>query len=165
MSTRNQMKKALQQVVVPHLRELGFRGTFPHFRRRSDWIDLVTFQFDSYGGGFIIELGRCGLEEYTTDWGKQIPPDRLTTWYLPMNQRTRIQPRPGGGADSWFRYDSATTTEDFVQIARSALALLAPGDRLFDNIPFHHGDAPDSFTLRGLPVALRNAVKRLLRRD
>lgn len=159
------MKKALQQVVVPHLRELGFRGAFPHFRRRSDRIDIVTFQFDSYGGGFIIELGRCGLEGYTTYWGEHIPPESVTTWDLPMDQRARIQPRPDGGTDSWFRYDSATTTEDFVQIARSALALLPPGDKLFDNIPFHHGDAPDSLTLRGLPVALRNAVKRLLRRD
>lgn len=135
MSNRDQMKNALQQVVIPHLRNLGFKGSFPHFRRRSDWIDIITFQFDQNGGGFVIELGRCELEGYETDWGEHISPDKVTTWYLPFNQRRRIHPRSFLRKESWFRYDTAITTKDFEDIARSALKLLTPGNKLFDGIP------------------------------
>lgn len=51
------MISSLKNLFVPALRERGFKGTFPHFRRRrSDRIDLLTVQFDRHGGGFIIEI-------------------------------------------------------------------------------------------------------------
>src|SRR5262245_55019868 len=111
---RDQMKKALRDLVVPRLREAGFDGSFPHFRRRRpDLIDLFTFQFDRHGGGFIIELAQCAAEGLTTHWGKKIAPDKVTPWDLPTTQRARIQPRVGSGTDSWFRYDGAVSEETF----------------------------------------------------
>lgn len=43
------MIAALKAVFVPVLRERGFKGSFPHFRRiRPDRIDLLTVQFDKW---------------------------------------------------------------------------------------------------------------------
>src|ERR1043166_129331 len=105
--TREQMSQALKAVVVPILRERGFTGTFPHFRRRKpERIVFFTFQVDRHGGGFVIEIGRCEPSGCTTHWGKQIAPAKVTAWDLPPKQRARIRPSDGSGTDSWFRFDS-----------------------------------------------------------
>jgi hypothetical protein len=52
------MDKALKGRVIPTLRQAGFTGSFPHFRRiQGERTDLITFQFDKWGGGFVIEIG------------------------------------------------------------------------------------------------------------
>ncbi len=49
--SRDAMIEELKRVAVPVLRSLGFKRSFPHFRRVTDTqIDLLTFQF-SMGGG------------------------------------------------------------------------------------------------------------------
>ncbi|MEY8738422.1 DUF4304 domain-containing protein [Bacillales bacterium AN1005] len=54
---RKKMDNALKQVVIPTLREQGFKGSLPHFRRiNENNIDLITFQFNKWGGSFIVEL-------------------------------------------------------------------------------------------------------------
>src|SRR4051812_788287 len=127
---RDQMKKALKDVVVPRLRETGFAGSIPHLRRRRpDRIDLFTFQFDRHGGGFIIELAQCAPEGFTTHWGKQIAPDKVTPSDLPLTQRARIQPRVGSGTDSWFRYDCGAGSEIFTQTAESVLPFVGQAER------------------------------------
>lgn len=51
------MNEALQSIVVPHLRSVGFKGSFPHFyRKRSDYIDLLSVQFNLKGGCFVVEI-------------------------------------------------------------------------------------------------------------
>jgi hypothetical protein len=55
---RNKMVAALKAEVVPQLRKNGFSGSFPHFRRIGPTkTDCVTFQFDKWGGGFVVEIG------------------------------------------------------------------------------------------------------------
>ncbi len=101
------MIASIKEIVVPQMRERGFRGSFPHFRRRTDrQIDLLTFQFDRNGGGFVIEISRCPPGGITTSWGKEIPPAKVTAQDLHPDERQRLQPFGGGGTDSWFRYDS-----------------------------------------------------------
>src|SRR4051812_31037099 len=125
----DQMKAALKTAVVPHLRERGFSGSFPHFRRcGSSGIDLLTFQFDRWGGGFVIEIGKCPVEGITTYWGKEIAPGKVTAWDLHPNKRVRIQPVPGSGPEEWFRYDSATTEDDFDRVAESVMICLEKAD-------------------------------------
>ena len=59
------MISKLKKIVVPGLRERGFKGSFPHFRRISEKkIDLITFQFHRYGGGFVIEVEVCSPEGF-----------------------------------------------------------------------------------------------------
>jgi hypothetical protein len=128
--SRDQMKKALKDVVVPRLKEAGFAGSFPHLRRRRpDRIDLFSFQFDRHGGGFIIELAQCAPDGFTTYWGKHITPDKVTAWDLPPTQRARIQSRAGSGTDSWFRYDAS----DFTKTAESVLPFVGQAERMFDD--------------------------------
>lgn len=62
-SEKKRMISVLNTIVVPEIRKRGFKGSFPHFRKISeDKIDLITFQFDRYGGGFVIEVGVCSAE-------------------------------------------------------------------------------------------------------
>lgn len=130
------MVRALKAVVVPLLREHGFTGSFPHFRRLHQLrIDLLTFQFDRHGGGFIIEIGRCGPQGFTTHWGKQIPPEKVRAWDLPAKQRARIQPRNGSGTDSWFRFDDLAA-DDFTRTANSVVPFLTKAETMFDE--FEH---------------------------
>lgn len=141
-NARDQMIRALKKSVVPQLRERGFSGSFPHFRRRrSDRIDLFTFQFDRNGGGFVIELGQCPPEVFTTHWGKQIQPEKVTAWDLPPSRRARIKPRVGSGTESWFRYDSVATEDEFRQLEESLLPFVAQAGRMFDD--FDHIDKID----------------------
>jgi hypothetical protein len=73
------MISELWKIVVPELRNKGFKGSFPHFRSISeDKIDLLTFQFDRYGGGFVIEVGVCSPEGITHSWGEKVPKFHLT---------------------------------------------------------------------------------------
>lgn len=104
---RDAMNAALSEVVVPVLRSKGFKGSMPHFRRIADGTaELLTFQFDRWGGGFVIEIARCSDQGFTTHWGKHIPASKVTAWDLAPNNK-RIQPREGSGTDAWFRYDDA----------------------------------------------------------
>ena len=57
-SSRAVMTAEYKRVVVPILRELGYSGTFPHFRRtRGKRVALLGFQFSSWGGKFCVEVG------------------------------------------------------------------------------------------------------------
>jgi uncharacterized protein DUF4304 len=57
------MIAALKAEFVPALKARGFKDSFPHFRRiEPDKIDLHTVQFDKWGGGFVIEIAKCGPE-------------------------------------------------------------------------------------------------------
>lgn len=104
--SRTEMISALQEIVVPKLRELGFKGRFPHFRRpNNDQIDLLTFQFDLAGGGFVIEISKCPPEGITTYLGDHIPPDKVRAWDMHPNDRFRLQPHQGSSTSDWFRYD------------------------------------------------------------
>jgi hypothetical protein len=120
-SPRELMDEALKAKVVPSLRSDGFTGSYPHFRRlRESQVDLLTFQFDRYGGGFLIEVSRCGLEGITTHSGKHIEASRVRAWDLHPNARLRIKPRAGAGTDSWFRYDDG----QYDSVADAVLAKL-----------------------------------------
>lgn len=113
------MLRALREGVVPKLRARGFSGTFPHFRRRgANQIDLLTFQFDKYDGGFVVEIAKCPPEGVRTSWGAEITPGKVNAHHI--NQRLRLG-SAGPGSDHWFRYDRGASTN---QIAESVLPYL-----------------------------------------
>ncbi len=128
---RESMIRALQEIVVPRLREQGFKGSFPHFRRSSkEKIDLLTFQFDKWGGGFVIEISKCPSEGITTYLGEPIPPNKVTAWDLHPDERYRLQPRRGSSPSDWFRYDNPTRQEDvFEKTARQVLPFLLEAEK------------------------------------
>jgi len=120
------MLAALEAHLLPVLRDQGFKGSLPHLRRaRADGIDLLTIQFDKRGGGFVIEIARCGREGITTHWGKKIPAGRVKAHDLPHDQRHRLG-SPGPGVDGrWFRYDSGTSCD---AVAEQVVAMLPEAD-------------------------------------
>jgi hypothetical protein len=102
---RKAMIATLKQVVIPRLRALGFQGSFPHFRRlNEDRTDLLLFQFDKYGGGFVVELGTSPPGDFVTSWDEHIPAKKLEVSYLEPDQRHRLG-AVSKGEDHWFRYD------------------------------------------------------------
>jgi uncharacterized protein DUF4304 len=133
MADRKQMLDALKAVLIPSLKCDGFSGSFPHYRRRqSDFYDLMTFQFDKHGGGFVVEIARClpsGIERRTghVQAGKARACDRHP------NYRKRIKPRQGAGTDAWFRYDQE---EAPAEVARAALRALSNPTIWDDVSPF-----------------------------
>jgi hypothetical protein len=117
MQLREAVEKELKAIVVTALRASGFKGSFPHFRRPlPERIDLLTFQFDRHGGGFVLEASQCPPEGVTTYWGKAIAPSKVTAHDLHPDSRIRVQRTPGSGTDSWFRYDQGQVQECALQV-------------------------------------------------
>ncbi|MEH7336785.1 DUF4304 domain-containing protein [Neobacillus drentensis] len=125
---RDSMVSSLKKIVIPFLRENGFKGSIPHFRRiKENKIDLLTFQFDRYGGGFVIEVAVCPPDGVTTHWGKKVPPHKVTAHDL--NNR----PRLNGG--EWFRYDAPDADEDiFDAVANELLDCIPEAEKYWDKI-------------------------------
>lgn len=121
MANRKQMDEALKTNVIPYLRANGFKGSFPHFRRRNKHqIDLITFQFNRYGGSFIVELAVCPLDGITMSWGQHIPPNKVTA----HDVNTRYRLSENNIDDYWFQYENAENEADYHAVAKSVISLL-----------------------------------------
>ena len=113
---RDKMVAALKEIVVPTLRDMGFRGSFPHFRRqRDEQMDLLTFQFSQWGGSFVVEIAHCPAIGYTLPTGEMVSPDRARVDHQHYRSRLRLGVRPPpNNRDHWFRFkpDSPTVYTD-----------------------------------------------------
>ena len=118
---RLEMNRALQKEFVPHLRQRGFTGSLPHFRRLGERVDLLTVQFDRYGEGFVIEVARCPTTGVTTHWGQHISAGNVTARDLHPNNRRRLGSPAPGHDGHWFRFDDGTAC---IAVARSAVEFL-----------------------------------------
>lgn len=128
-SERDKMISALKNIVVPELRAKGFKGSFPHFRRISeDKIDLMTFQFDRYGGGFVVEAAVCSPEGVTFSWGEKVPPNKVTAH--DVNDRLRLNEKNG----QWFRYDVEKESENiYEEVAKEVLKHLIEAEEYWES--------------------------------
>ena len=102
------MEAALKAKCVPVLRDLGFKGTFPHyFRDTNGFVALITFQFFSSGGSFCIEIGYADPQRTNVTF----KPDTETK-KLRVNQ-TRLRCRLGAdqGNDKWFQFGRTSYDE------------------------------------------------------
>lgn len=99
------IRSNLRERLVPQLRLRGFRGSFPHFRRKSEkQMELLTFQFDLSGSGrFVIELAKCPLDGAVLKWGPRVPPNKVTAHDL--DRRLRLGAATEGD-DHWFSPES-----------------------------------------------------------
>lgn len=130
-SERDDMIFELKKIVVPELRKRGFKGSFPHFRRNSEVkIDLMSFQFDRYGGGFVIEVGVCSPEGFTHSGGEKVPHNKVTVHDLNPDNRLRLKENDG----QWFRYDVENKSEDICEkVANEVLKELYEADEYWKN--------------------------------
>ena len=117
------MNRVFRDRIVPALRERGFKGSMPHFRRVVDGtMHLISFQFRSIGGSFVAEIAKCPAGEHTTSWGKVIPESKMNATYLPpFKVRIRLGPADGFG-DHWF--DFATRPDGCEMCATELIALM-----------------------------------------
>lgn len=112
------MDSALKKVVIPILREQGFKGSLPHFRRKNEKnIDLITFQFNKWGDSFVVEMTSCPLEGVTMYWGEHIPSNKVTAQLL--NNRFRLGAKAKSEEGIWFIFEKAQTEEEFEKVAMS----------------------------------------------
>jgi hypothetical protein len=130
MQKKEDMVFSLKELFVPALRERGFKGSLPHFRRPAkDRIDLLTIQFDKWAGGFVIEISNCALHGIVTPWGKRVPPSRVKAWDVDPPKRRRLgSPKPGEDGH-WFRFDGLTGTD---KVAVQAVSHLSEADKWWE---------------------------------
>ncbi len=99
---RQKIDQAIKDITIPFLREKGFKGSLPHFRRQqSDGINLLTFQHSLYDAKFVIEISNCPAEGITTHWGKEIPKNKVTAHDIGERHRLGSEKH---NTDYWFDY-------------------------------------------------------------
>ena len=74
----------------------------------------MSFQFDKSGGGFVVEISKCGPEGVTMAWGEKIPPNKVTAQHLSPRDRFRLGCE-GPSTGNWYRYDRGNTLDSVVQ--------------------------------------------------
>lgn len=129
-----ELKKAVVQeikaIIVPELRRLGFKGSFPHFRRIYDdgRVDYLSYQFNKYGGSFIVEIavaypykGKNGNFYY---WDEVTPEFVKKSDYGYTKERLRIESRKG----KWFEFDE----HNYPQTVELALRMIIKNMDYFD---------------------------------
>lgn len=138
------MQRALQTRVVPQLRERGFRGSFPDFRRvGSVQTDVLTFQFNKWGRSFIIELGRATLGPYQNAMGQVIPATELSASHLALADRARLHAGRSARREVWFRFGPSLrwwrNPRRFDRTADQVVALLPQADAWWAGAPEPQG--------------------------
>jgi hypothetical protein len=106
--SRDRMIAELKQIVMPELRSLGFKGTFPHFRRTTDdQVELLTFQFSMGGGQFVVEIGKFPSTGYEL-YGKLIPAAEVKMSHLLRRLRLGASDE---ATDHWFHFEEGNCDE------------------------------------------------------
>jgi len=79
MSERRQIiDSVLKSTCVPLLRERGFKGSYPHFRRIQDeHLDLLMFQFRSDGSSFVVEISYADPERNNVGFRPEAPASKI----------------------------------------------------------------------------------------
>jgi hypothetical protein len=75
------MDAALKATLVPKLRSLGFKGSYPHlWREGARHVELVGVQFSQWGAQFYVEAGVVENAGVTVG-SVSIPPSRLKYYH------------------------------------------------------------------------------------
>jgi hypothetical protein len=107
---RQKIDQAIKDITIPFLREKGFKGSLPHFRRQmSDRINLLTFQHSLYDTKFVVEIANCPPNGITTYWGKEIPKNKVTAHDMGHRQRLGSKKH---NTDYWFDYGKISLFTD-----------------------------------------------------
>ena len=101
---RKEMDRALKEAFIPELRNRGFKGSMPHFRRiLKDRVDYLTIQFNSAGGGFVVEIAKSGPNGIESGFGSELSVQKLSVQYF--GKRLRLGSKPEEGIrDHWFEF-------------------------------------------------------------
>jgi len=136
---RQEIDKALKEIVVPFLREKGFKGSMPHFRRQqSDRINLLTFQHSLYDTKFVIEIANCPVDGVTTSWEKQIHKNKVTAHDIGCRMRLGSEKH---NTDYWFDYGKKSLfSNTFNKIAKEIIELWDEAENWWNKDPYGQKD-------------------------
>lgn len=134
------MRAALKDIVVPHLKQRGFKGTFPHFRRSSpDKVDLLSFQFSIQStGGFYICIASCSPDGIVDGSGTRVPTSKLNA--------------PYGVFNGTFRRLSPSDSYDHVFVFKPNPNLKAVYESSPETVSVYHGDGESKYERIALDV-------------
>lgn len=97
---RKKMEATLKSLVIPKLRDIGFKGSFPHFRRQAEsHVELLTFQFNLSGGSFVIESSVCTPKALEQHWNSALTLKTVTAHDIGNRYRLGASAK---GSDHWF---------------------------------------------------------------
>ena len=100
---RLKMDSALKDITIPFLREKGFKGSYPHFRReKDDNLNLLTFQFSTSGSKFVVEISNCPALGFNPGYGGVLKPSACRVIY--MTKRLRIGSKKHN-TDYWYNFE------------------------------------------------------------
>lgn len=115
--------QSLKNILVQKIKQLGFSGVFPHFRRKNnDRYEFLSFQFNRNGGSFVVEIGFI-TPSHLDEWEKELSFEKLNYGNTPVENRLRIKPQ-NAPEDFWFEYSQLNKDEEFDNLAQSVTKLL-----------------------------------------
>ena len=101
MANREIMLSALKKHTFPLLKEQGFTGKYPNFRRkRDDCIELISFFTNKWGGSFTIEVSAVFPNSENKNYTLYHGVTEETFGVEATNERYRLP----GMYDGWFYY-------------------------------------------------------------
>jgi len=100
---REKMDLAIKEILILFLRQKGFKGSYPHFRReQNNDLNLLTFQFSLYASKFVVEICNCPTEGYQPGWGKFLKPAECRVNYF--GKRLRVGSLKNK-KDCWYSFE------------------------------------------------------------
>ncbi len=132
---RQKIDQAIKDITIPFLREKGFKGSLPHFRRQNpDRINLLTFQHSLYDTKFVVEIANCPPEGIITHWGQEIPKNKVTAH--DMGYRLRLGSEKHK-KDYWFDYGQKSFFNNvYKKLANEIIELWDEAESWWDKDPY-----------------------------
>lgn len=117
--------------------KVGFHIRYPHFqRKRNGCLELVSLEYDKWGGGFFLEFAKCDVGDLHTTWGEIVPEADINAAYTDPRVRARLlaTTSPSNSPMDYFRYDSfADDREKCDLLVEKLVSLLPQVLRWFEN--------------------------------
>ena len=133
MAYREEMIKEIKAKVVPELRTNGFTRSYPYFKRvKDDKIDLLAFQFNKWGGSFLMEISSAypNREEYRNFdlcEGENLDKIEVAHTYA----RHRLRETTENPDACWFEFNKDNITE----VAGDVIMLLPSANEWWNDPP------------------------------
>lgn len=124
MTNRDIMLRALKLHVLPQLREQGFDGKYPNFKRtQPNCIELIGFQANKWGGSFLVEMSAAFPNSKPQNF--QLYGD-MTLDTLRIDATNRRYRLPGM-FDGWFPY--CDVYKERVLLGKSWYHFVSPSEK------------------------------------
>ncbi|WP_294751664.1 DUF4304 domain-containing protein [uncultured Exiguobacterium sp.] len=128
LGNRQMMIQAMKTIMVPYLRAHGFKGSYPHFRRKQDsFQEILMIYITKYSEDFYMETSIVPLTGYVDFEGDTILPNKVKVSDLKAEERfivgADLVETPDGDGKS-FVMNGLTTKQEHEDLAKDALTYL-----------------------------------------